>query len=140
MSDKIYQWYYGVGAEPEYFYGGYGSREEATRAGWLNYPEGDFAVTEADKEAPSYNVMPADWIIERYEEYNEQCWGEDGADIAPTPEQERELEALLGAALELWMKKHDLSGRVWSFGHTRSKEYFGPVVGNVAHPATSVSE
>lgn len=137
MSDKVYQWYYFSGEEPEYCRGGFGAREEAVAQGWLEYPEGGFSVIEADKQTPSFDCIPGDWVVERYEECNEECWGEDGADIAPTPEQYRELEASLAAVLEVWMKKHDLTGHVWSFGATRNQEYFGPIAGNVARPASA---
>ena len=143
MSDNVYQWYYGPGEEPEYCHCVFGTREETVTQAWSEYPEGGFCVIEADKQVPSFDCIPADWVIERYEECNEECWGEDGAEISPTREQEKELEASLGAVLEAWMNKYDLAGRVWSFGHTRNKEYFGPVEGNVAlksaDPASSVS-
>lgn len=135
-SDGEYKWYYGGGSCPENFYAAEGGRDDAVREGWANYPEGDFTVCEADKALPSFEVMPADWIIERYEECNEECWGEDGADIAPSNEQERELEAAMAETLKSWMVKHGLQGRVWNFGNTRAEEYFAPIEGNVAAPAT----
>lgn len=122
-SDGVYFWYYGVGREPEVYYGGENSREEALKQAWGEYPEGGFTIIEADKSVPTFDVLPADYVLERYEECNEECWGEDGADISPTGEQERELEKALADALQAWMDKHKLRGRVWNFGHMRNEEY-----------------
>ena len=123
MGDGDFKWYFGGGELPE-SYLAETSKDAAIAAGWASYPEGDFTVVEADKAKPNFDVFPADWIIERYEECNEECWGEDGADIAPTIEQERELETQLGETLRAWMDKHNLHGRVWMFGETRNEEYF----------------
>lgn len=137
MGDGIYKWYFGGGSCPE-MYMAEESRESAIAAGWSSYPEGDFTVVEADKAKPTCDVFAADWIIERYEECNEECWGEDGADIATTIAQERELEKQLGETLRAWMDKHDLHGRVWSFGNTRNEEYF-PLKAEEAADAVSRS-
>lgn len=123
-SDKIFLWYYGGGKEPETYHGAEKSRDEAIHQAWGEYPEGDFTIAEADKAVPTFGVLPADWVLERYEECNEECWGEDGADISATGDQERELEKILGEALEMWMDRHGLRGRVWNFGQTRNEEYF----------------
>lgn len=122
-SDQFYVWYFGAGDCPEMYYAAE-SREDAIKQGWISYPEGDFTIAEADKAIPSFDVFPADWLLERYEECNEECWGEDGAEINATPTQERELEKIMGDALEMWMDRHNLRGRVWSFGNTRNEEYF----------------
>jgi len=122
-SDGVYLWYYGGGSQPDMYYAA-DSRDDAIKQGWGTYPEGDFSIVEADKAVPSFEVLPADYVIERYEECNEECWGEDGAEINATPAQERELEAALGAALQAWMDKHNLRGRVWNFGHMRNEEHF----------------
>lgn len=122
-SDGNFKWYFGGGAQPEY-YTQEESREAALRAARIDYPEGDFTICEADKAVPSHDVFDGGHIIERFEELNEDCWGEDGAEIHPTGEQRRELEAALSATLKDWMDKHGLNGRVWSFGTTRNEEYF----------------
>lgn len=123
-TDGIYRWYYGAGKEPEMYDGSELTRDAALSQAWGQYPAGDFTILEADKTRPTFDVLPAGWIIERYEECNEECWGEDGAEIHANPEQERELERALGKALKAWMDKHKKLGRVWAVGNTRNEEYF----------------
>jgi hypothetical protein len=66
-------------------------------------------------------------VLEKLEEHNDECWGEDGVEIKPTPAQGKELEGALSAVLRSWLRKHDLTPPVWAFGHMRNMEYFPPI-------------
>ena len=123
-TDGIFKWYVAEGKEPEVYQETCDTFEEALAIGKRDYSKWGFTIVEADKALPTCDVFDADQIIERYEELNEDCWGEDGAEISPTSAQQRELEMRLSLVLKEWMTEHDLSGRAWSFGETRFEQFY----------------
>jgi hypothetical protein len=123
-SDGEFKWYYGCGKQPEVYYAGGDTREQTLAQAWSEYPEGGFSIIEGDKATPSFDCFRGDRVLEDYEEHNEECWGEDGAEIDATAGQCRELEVALAATLQAWMDKHQKRGKLWSFGETRNEEYF----------------
>jgi hypothetical protein len=122
-SDGIFKWYWGSGPEPECMWGAEDTRDAILRVARLE-AGGPFLIQCADKALPSTSCFDADQVIEQYEEHNEGCWGEDGAEVDATPEQKRELEAKLADCLDRWMRKHGAHGRAWSFGVVRHSEFF----------------
>ena len=123
-GDGKFGWYWGRGEEPEGMHGPEDSREAILQVARSECDGEGFTICEADKAVPSFNIFDADDIIERYEEHNEECWSEDGADIALTREAEKDLESVLAAAFEKWAKENDAVGNAWCFGTQRHTEYF----------------
>lgn len=120
-----YEWYYGLGKEPERYYGGYTSREETTAAGLKEAADqnwGDLTVVEARHGDIDTDAFDADTVLETLCEHNDDKTDEDGSlglEDA-TPAQRRELELALQQALDVWLAKHGL-GRVWTFSDVRQK-------------------
>lgn len=125
-GDGKFAWYFGIGKHPDVYYAGGDTREQTIAQAWGDYPEGGFSIVEADRAVPSFDCFRGDRVLEDYEEHNEECWGEDGADIDASAGECRELEVALAATLQAWMDKHDKRGKLWSFGDTRNEEYFPP--------------
>lgn len=127
MGDGNFRWWMAIGKGPESYTGPYDSREQAVmQALSEDGRECGYTIVEADSSKAGHDVFCADWTLERYEECNEECWGEDGADIEATPAQKRDLEAMLAAALEAWFDKHGNRPRPWAFGTMRNEEYVPP--------------
>jgi hypothetical protein len=127
MGDKNFKWWCGGGQQPEAYSGPYDTREEALTQGKADYPEGHFTICEADKATVSFDMFSAGDLLERLDEHNLECWGEDGMDVHLKPEQERSLEAHMAAAFEAWMDQSKETPSAWCFGETRAEEYFPPV-------------
>ena len=126
MGDGKFCWYWGRGQEPEHCHGPEDTREAILQVAELETEgRGDFTIIEADKATPSTEMFSCGDVLEQYEEFNAECWGEDGADFHHvTPDAERELESALSAALYAWMEKHDCHGYAYLFGRQRNVEYF----------------
>lgn len=134
-GNGIFEWCCGGGVEPEFYYGPHGSREEAFQVGRSKFKGGTFTIVEADKSVPRFDVFDASRVLEDYEDQNEECWGEDGAEVKATADQERELEGALASVFQNWMEKHQLV-KTWTFGTMRNKETFcrGPVPHDLPQP------
>lgn len=127
MSDGTFMWWWSLGAEPESYRGPCETREEAiAEAQGDGGKEEGFTICEADRSVPTPHIFRADRVFDDYGEHNEECWGEDGADVQATPEQEADLEQMLGDAFDAWFKKHGISQRGWAFGEQRREQYFPP--------------
>lgn len=129
MGDGNFAWFMAIGKDPEGYTGPYDSREQAVlQAMSEDGKECGYTIVEADRSKASDDVFCADTVLERYEEYNEECWGEDGADIDATPPQKADLERMLSETLAAWFEKHGNRPRPWAFGETRNEEYVPPQV------------
>ena len=122
-GDGVYLWYWGRGEEPECFYDGSATGDEAMAKARADSPEGGYSIVEADKTIPSTECFDAGQVLEAFEEHNEECWGEDGAPTAATDAQRRELEHKLADCLGRWLKKHGL-GKAYNFNNIRTHDYF----------------
>lgn len=129
MGDGAFFWWMAIGKEPESYSGPFDSRDQAiAQALSEDGKECGYTIVEADRSKASDDIFDADWILESYEEKNEECWGEDGADIMASGHQRRDLEQMLAAALAAWFEKHGNRPRPWAFGTTRNEEYIPPEV------------
>jgi len=127
MGDGKFAWYMAIGKNPESYTGPYASREQAVmQALSEDGKEYGFTIIEADQVKSSDDIFDADHVFERFEEYNEECWGEDGADIEATAPQRADLERMLSEALTAWFEKHGTRPCSWAFGNTRNEEYISP--------------
>lgn len=127
MSDNTFEWWAAIGGEPEMYDGPFSSREDAIAQ--MEDEDGEiygFTVCEADKQVLSFHVFDAGEVLEKVEEHNNECWGDDGMNVAPTHAQEDDLEAALAATVRDWMQRHNLLPSVWAFGVMRNMEYFPP--------------
>jgi hypothetical protein len=126
MGDGKFHWYYAVGTtEPEHYYGKCDTREQAIAQARAD--DGDlygFVIIEADRSVPTCKVFDADNILEQFQEYNEECWGEDGMELGETPEQRRDLEEMLAAAMDAWFVKHGIERTGYNFDVMRNQETF----------------
>lgn len=134
-GDGVFRWYWqtGTGDCPETYQGPCDTRDEAIAT--ARSDDGiafGFVIVEADREVPRCDIFQADRVLDDYTESNEECWGEDGADVQCTSAQERDLEAMLAATFDAWFKKHDLSQRGWSFSTLRNQETFQPAKADAA--------
>lgn len=127
-GDGVFKWWWAVGtSEPEIYHGPCDTREEAIDTARGDYgAELGFVIVEADRSVPTCNIFDSDRVLEDYEEHNEECWGEDGADLGPSGEQQRDLENMLRDTLDAWFKKHSISQRGWAFSDQRNQETFEP--------------
>ena len=125
-GDENFKWWWAVGTtEPETYSGPCDTREQAIAEAQAE--EGDnygFVIVEADRAIPSCKIFQADRVFEEYTEHNIECWGEDGADVEATAEQEIDLEVMLAATFDAWFKKHGISQRGWAFYTQRNQETF----------------
>lgn len=119
-----FKWYWNHGSEPESYQGGLATRDEAIAAARADDAHVSFTIVEANKKVPTTDIFTAEDVIERYEEHNEGCWGEDGSMIVAENAEKKELETMLSDALSAWMDKHDLHGRAFMFDDMRNEEYF----------------
>lgn len=127
MGDGNFQWWAATGQDPESYDGPFSTREEAVAQMMAeDGRECGYTVIEADKAIARSDIFDAGMIYERYEEYNEECWGEDGADFHTTREQDRDLERMLTEAFDAWFVKHGTRPRAWCFGETRNQQYVPP--------------
>jgi hypothetical protein len=69
-------------------------------------------------------------VFDAFEERNEECWGEDGAEISPPPGAALELEKALAAAFRAWADKHGHPWRTWSLEQWRHVEVHTKSAGN----------
>lgn len=128
-GDGAFRWWWAIGIKDAEFYNGpCETRDQAiAEARGDDGDEYGFVIIEADRSVPKTTIFDAGGVFERYNEWNEECWGEDGADIDCTREQELDLEAMLAAAFDEWFKKHGIERRGWAFGTTRNQETFQPI-------------
>ncbi len=125
MSEPIndYQWYYGLGPDPERFKGGFPTHAAALAAGLLACGEDDEIITivEARSAVIDAGIFDATRVMDNLREHNEDVADEDG-DLGlgeRTLAQDRELERNLTTVLETWLNVHKI-GRVHAFADTRS--------------------
>lgn len=123
-GDNKFGWYWGYGEEPEMMYGPEETRDAILQVARSESDGAGFTICEADKSVLSFDIFDAGQIMDQYEEHNEECWGEDGSDVALTRAAEQSLEAALAATFEAWAKANDATGKAWAFGTTRNTEYF----------------
>lgn len=129
-GDGVFWWWWQIGTDncPETYRGPCETREQAIAEAQAE--EGNelgFVLVEADREVPSCEIFRADRVLDDYGEHNEECWGEDGADVQCTGAQERDLEEMLAATFDAWFKKYKISQRGWCFATQRNQETFQPV-------------
>ncbi|GLQ09217.1 hypothetical protein GCM10007913_11490 [Devosia yakushimensis] len=121
----VYKWYWGHGPFPEHYHGGVATGDEALALAREHFPNGDFCIVEADKTLPSTDCFDAGDILDRFEDKNIECWGENGFDTPITSAEKRELEQKLADCFARWLRKHGLAT-----GHNlndiRKTDYFAP--------------
>lgn len=128
MGDGNFNWWMAIGHDPEAYTGPYDSRDQAIAQAKSEDGDRDgFTIAEADKSIANGNPFDADQILERFEEVNEECWGEDGMEVHPTNAQATELEGILFEAFTMWMDRHKLTPRPFRFDTMRNEEYFPPL-------------
>lgn len=125
-TNEPWQWWWGEGEQPERYHGPCNSRQEAIDEALSSNtapPYSLFTICEATVGRLDDNHLDADWVIERFNEHNEDAADPDGDGVIDqtTPEQDRELEAMLKAAWVAWREKHNL-GRAFMFDQTRNEE------------------
>jgi hypothetical protein len=120
----VWHWWWAEGTEPERYHGPCGSRQEAIDDG-TELADGyeEITICEATRMKLLDDHLDADWVIDRFNEQNEDAADPDGDPVIhrATPEQERDLEAVLKAAWVDWRTRHGL-GKSWTFGDTRNEE------------------
>ena len=126
MGDNNFKWWWAIGtSQPESYNGPCDTREQAIAEAQAD--DGNvhgFVIVEADRSVPDCKIFDAGRMLEDYDEHNLECWGEDGADVQCTAEQEIDLEVMLTAAFDAWFKKHGISQSGWNFDTTRNAETF----------------
>lgn len=133
-GDGNFFWWWATGSdsEPETYNGPCATRDEAiAEARGNDGEELGFVIVEADRAVPSNEIFDVDYVMERYEECNEECWGEDGMDLDVTNEQGRDLEKMLAETFDAWFKKHGIGRCGWCFETMRNQETFQPTVAEV---------
>lgn len=127
QGDGRFIWYWGFGKEPESYFGRLGSRAAAIKVAIQNIdkndPEIGFTICQADKIKATTSIFDADEVLDQYVEANEVCWGEDGPDICPTPEQKESLKAALADTLAEWLGVNAFDEKVFSFCSVRHEEF-----------------
>lgn len=118
-------WYFGCGSEPEHYYGGFATRDEAIAAGHRDHDPDVFSIVEAQKG--EFAMIGGEDLVEQLLER----WGDDdlGADDYPelegTAEERSAAVDELDALLEGWFEKHRRIMPIpWSFAATRNNETF----------------
>jgi hypothetical protein len=81
-----------------------------------------FTIVEANKETLRPLEFDGDDLMERFDEHNETCWGEDGMDEAVPHDAVAELVADLNRAAKAWLDRHRADIKVWCFGDQRNEE------------------
>lgn len=123
-GDGVFRWYVAHEEEAEYFDASADTREAALAEGLKKYGDTPFVLIEADKFILSYDIFDAYRIIEKMEDHNEECWGEDGLDMGEDFDgaSRLELEAFLAAALQGWLAGKGMTPRVWGVCTYRTVE------------------
>lgn len=125
---EIYQWWYGIGKEPEIFFPAE-SRENAEAEGHREILEGNhegetfFTIKEARRGALDDDIFVADHVLERFADCNEEMADNDG-EIGMenvTEGQKAELADALNDAFSAWRERHKL-GRAFQLDEDRNVE------------------
>jgi hypothetical protein len=118
------QWKWYFSNSGEFYHGEFDSRSEAIATGWAYYQgRGHLMVCEAIHNEPTCDVFEADWVLEMFDEKNEESWGENGepySDLKFSSEAKRQLEVHLKDVLHRWMDENK-GLRSWSFGLIRNE-------------------
>jgi hypothetical protein len=77
-------------------------------------------VAECQKQDWDFRV-DGDELLEMLQGRNEDRMGEDYEFIECTKEQERDLGAMVTAAVNAWVKKHGIKTTAWAFGDMRNE-------------------
>lgn len=84
--------------------------------------EGDaFVVVEADHMVPDPHIFDADYVLDQFEDRNEECCSEDGLNADVTPKAKIELTDALADTLAAWLKENGI-GKAWSLDDFRNEE------------------
>lgn len=103
-------WWWGEGDEPEVYHGPHSSREAALADAEGNAEAGSTVTLCTAQHVPLQDdIFTADEIMEKFEDYNEQCWGEDGPNASLTlpPGAVKELESMINGAWKQWREKYE---------------------------------
>jgi hypothetical protein len=91
----------------EMLHGSRRTREEAIKAGTIDFEGEPFMVCQGGHFRNSCAIFDIDWLSERFDDANEEYAGEDGC---PSQEWKREhgieLERELEAVMTAWAKRH----------------------------------
>jgi hypothetical protein len=104
MEQQEWSWFYAMAEDAESFHSA-ASREDAIKLGMSEYDE-QFFVCEARRAPLKDDIFSADYVLELFEERNEESWGEDGADCKASSEQVDELISNLDNTFAAWRAKY----------------------------------
>lgn len=94
--------------------------EDAARSALSGF--GYSHATLAECQVQDFDMsVDAQWLLEHLHGNNEDIIG-DGDFISPSDEQAADLEVMVNAAIDAWVKKHGIDLRAWKFAATRNHE------------------
>ncbi len=119
-AKTVFPWTWRISTDGGYeFTEEYASKDEAIAA-LLHYDYNDTNVVIAECKEQEFDLrITGDEIIDLMLNNNEDIIGE-GEFISVTPEQEKELEDAVNAAISAWDKKHGINTTAWQFAGTRN--------------------
>lgn len=117
---QVFTWWHGRGTCPEAFNVGAHTRDGTIAAALDDYDGEPFTICEAHQDAKfNFDIFDACEVRERFEEANEECWGEDGMEWST----DAGLIDVLEAALRGWFYKNKPC-RSWALQEMRNVEEF----------------
>lgn len=129
LTEPDWKWYVGHSDE-EYESGPYDTREEAVYIAREEY-EGAYIVEAYKKPIDLALHFQADWFLENFEDNNYDLSNPDGDPlIHTTPDQEKDLEAMVRQTIREWQQKHNLVFMPWFFTGARNEDYVNGEVGD----------
>lgn len=123
MGDKVFKWYVSDSVDAEFFHSKHETRDEAEKEGYAAYGDDPFVLIEADKMVvkPNFDIDGVvERILENLEEYNIECWSEDGPEDAWG--EIKPLEQALEKAVADWLLAHP--PRTFCVDEFRTVEHF----------------
>ena len=126
-----WQWWYSN--TEEHYQGPCETREEAITVGFHEYGgEGTLYIVEAYQQTPGTDIFRFDEVMERFEEYNEEHWGEDGEPFSHIDFKDQQgLEKRLSAVLQNYLLRNKALSS-WAFGGVRNEEQINMEVATAA--------
>lgn len=109
-GEVVKAWWWAESNDAELYNGPFAAKEDAIASAHAEEEAGEDHSARVlffgGNRPLGYDCFDAEQVLENFEEYNEECFGEDGPLPGATPEQERELEVALGFALRTWNDRH----------------------------------
>jgi TAT (twin-arginine translocation) pathway signal sequence len=111
-----YPWQWWCSHDDDTYYEAFPTMEEAIEYAKKN----EFSIVAECCQQDFYLSVEGCDIIELLDGHNEEIIGE-GEGIQCTTEQEKDLGAMVTAAIEAWVLKHNIDITGWTFGGVRNK-------------------